>query len=280
MTIRIVTDSTCDLPTAVAEQLQIIVVPAYVNIGDKSYLDGVDLTREQFYRELEGYPTPPTTAAPSSGAFSEIYKNLADEGATDIISIHVASKLSGILNAARLGAEDAEGARVSLFDSQSLSMGLGLLAQMAAEAAANGRSLDDIMALLDSAARRTYVFALLDTLEFLRRSGRVNWAQFGIGSLLKVKPLVRVYGGVLEMQEKIRTSKKATEKMIERIGELGQYERVALLHTAAPDEVEVLRGQLSHIIPAGDNPPAVFVTPAVGAHVGPRALGFAGILRP
>jgi DegV family protein with EDD domain len=279
MTIRIVTDSTCDLPTAVAERLRITVVPAYVNIGDKSYLDGVDLTREQFYRELEGYATPPTTAAPASGTFTQVYEQLADDGATEIISIHIASKLSGVLNAARLGAEDTR-VKVSLFDSQSLSMGLGLLAQLAAEEAANGRSLDDIMALLDSAARRTYAFALLDTLEFLRRSGRVNWAQFGIGTLLKIKPLVRVYGGVLEMQEKIRTSKKATEKMIERIGELGQYERVALLHTAAPDEVEVLRGQLSHIIPAGDNPPAVFVTPAVGAHVGPRALGFAGILRP
>jgi DegV family protein with EDD domain len=278
MTIRIVTDSTCDLPLDIAERLRITVVPAYVNIGDKSYLDGVDLTREQFYRDLEGYATPPTTAAPASGTFTQVYEQLADDGATEIISIHIASKLSGVLNAARLGAEDTR-VKVSLFDSQSLSMGLGLLAQLAAEEAANGRSLDDIMALLDSAARRTYAFALLDTLEFLRRSGRVNWAQFGIGTLLKIKPLVRVYGGVLEMQEKIRTSKKATEKMIERIAELGQYERVALLHTAAPDEVEQLRGQLSHIIPAGDNPPAVFVTPAVGAHVGPRALGFAGILK-
>jgi DegV family protein with EDD domain len=277
MTIRIVTDSTCDLPLDIAERLNITVVPAYVNIGDQSYLDGIDLTRDQFYRELEGYKTPPTTAAPSSGTFTQVYEQLADVGATEIISIHVASKLSGILNAARLGSEDTQ-VKVSLFDSQSLSMGLGLLAQTAAEAAVDGRSLDDIMALLDSSARRTYVFALLDTLEFLRRSGRVNWAQFGIGTLLKVKPLIRVYGGVLEMQEKIRTSKKATEKMIERIAELGQYDRVALLHTAAPAELEQLRGQLSHIIPAGSNPPVSLVTPAVGAHVGPRALGFAGIL--
>jgi DegV family protein with EDD domain len=277
MTIRIVTDSTCDLPTAVAEQLKITVVPAYVNIGDQSFLDGIELTRAQFYRELEGYPTPPTTAAPASGAFTQVYEQLADEGATEIISIHVASKLSGVLNAARLGAEDTE-VKVSLFDSQSLSMGLGLLAQVAAEAAADGRSLDEVMALLDSAVRRTYVFALLDTLEFLRRSGRVNWAQFGIGTLLKIKPLVRVFGGVLEMQEKIRTSKKATEKMIERIAELGQYERVALLHTDAPQEVEHLRHQLAHLIPAGSRPPAVLVTPAIGSHVGPRALGFAGIL--
>jgi DegV family protein with EDD domain len=138
VTVRIVTDSTSDLPPEIAGRQGITVVPAYINIGERSFLDGVDLTREAFYESLPDYEAPPTTAAPSSGAFAETYERLAAEGGREILSIHIAGSLSGMMNAARLGAEAAESASVSLFDSEQLSMGLGLLAIVAAEAAKDG----------------------------------------------------------------------------------------------------------------------------------------------
>jgi DegV family protein with EDD domain len=278
MTIRVVTDSTCDIPPETAAQYGIIVVPAYINIGDDSYLDGPELTRTQFYEQLPGYKTPPTTAAPASGAFAEAYRTLAADGVGEIISIHIAASLSGVLNSARLGAEMVgDVVPVTLFDSMQLTMGLGLLAITAAQAAGEGKSTAEITAMLEERRGRTHVFAQLDTLEYLRRSGRVNWAEFGIGTLLQIKPLVHVYKGEVIMRDKIRTSKRALAQMIEYAAELGPLESIALLHTHTIDKIEMFRQQTSHLVPSGQTPLAVEVTPAIGAHVGPGALGIACI---
>lgn len=278
MTTRIVTDSTCDIPLETAEEYGILIVPAYINVGDQSYLDGVELSRAQFYEQLPGYKTPPTTAAPSSGAFAEAYKKLAKEGATEIISIHVATSLSGVLNSARLGAEMVEDVvPVIMFDSMQLSMGLGLQAITAAAAANEGKTTAEIIPMLEERRSRTHVFAQLDTLEFLRRSGRVNWAEFGIGTLLQIKPLIHVHNGEVKMRDKIRTSKKALAQMIQYAAELGQLESIALLHTHAADKLETFRQQTKHLYPSNDAPLAVEVTPAIGAHVGPGGLGIACI---
>jgi DegV family protein with EDD domain len=278
MTIRVVTDSTCDIPSETAAQYGIIVVPAYINIGDQSYLDEVELTRKQFYEQLPGYQTPPTTAAPASGAFAAAYEKLAHEGAAEILSIHVAVSLSGVLNSARLGAEAAaEVVSVALFDSMQLSMGLGLQAITAAKAAAAGKSMAEIITMLEERRSRTHVFAQLDTLEYLRRSGRVNWAEFGLGTLLQIKPLVHVYNGEVQMRDKVRTSKKALAQMIQYATELGPLESIALLHTHAPDKLEAFRQQTQHLYSADHQPLAVEVTPAIGAHVGPGGLGIACI---
>jgi DegV family protein with EDD domain len=278
MTIRIVTDSTCDIPTAMAAELGITIVPAYINVGDQSYLDGVDLTRQQFYTDLPSYPVPPTTAAPASGAFTEAYERLAAEGASQIISIHISSTLSAILNAARLGAEATDSVPVTLVDSRQLSLGLGLLVLSAAEAARAGKSNEEILALLDSSLARTHVFALLDTLEFLRRSGRVSWTQFGLGTLLKIKPILHVYDGEVTIVEKVRTSSRARQRLVELVGELGPLQQSGLLHTNAREAAAELRTMSSHLFPAGTSPQAFEVTPAVGAHIGPGAVGFACIV--
>jgi len=276
MTIRVLTDSTCDIPAETAAQYGIVIVPAYINIDDESYLDGVELSRTQFYEQLPGYQSPPTTAAPASGTFAEAYKKLAEEGAAAIISIHVATSLSGVLNAARLGTEMVEDVvPVTLFDSMQLSMGLGLLAITAAKAAAAGKTTAEIIAMLEERRSRTHVFAQLDTLEYLRRSGRVNWAEFGIGTLLQIKPLVHVYNGEVEMRDKIRTSKRAMAQMIQYAAELGPLESIALLHTAATDKLEMFRQQTRHLYPSEETPLVVEVTPAIGAHIGPGALGIA-----
>ncbi len=276
MTIRIVTDSTSDIPAETAAEFGIMVVPAYVHIEGKSYLDGVELSHEDFYRKLPDFAVPPTTAAPAPGAFTEAYQKLASEGATQVLSVHVATSLSGIYNAARLGAEATDALEVTLFDSQQLTMGLGLLVIKAAQAASAGHSVPEIVAMLESWVKRTYVFAILDTLEYLRRSGRVNWAEFGIGTLLRVKPLIEVHLGTVDMVEKVRTSKRAMNRFLELVTELGPLEDLALLYIQSTEqELETFRQQTQFLVPEGCVPLAIELTPAIGAHIGPGGLGIA-----
>jgi DegV family protein with EDD domain len=276
MTIRIVTDSTSDIPAETAVEYGIVVVPAYVNIGDRSYLDGIELTRQEFYERQPAYTQAVTTAAPPPRAFEDAYQDLAAQGAKEILSIHVAASLSGMLNAARLGAEGASGIQVTLFDSQQVTMGLGLLAIHAAKQAAAGRKMNEIVASLNQRVRRTYILGVLETLEYLRRSGRVNWAQFGIGTLLRIKPLLHVYMGQVDIPERIRTSKRAMARMLELAKDLGPLEDMALLHTHGSDEeIHAFRELTSSLNPEGPQPLAVELTPAIGAHVGPGGLGIA-----
>lgn len=278
MTVRIVTDSTCDIPPALAQQYGITVLPTYVNVGDESYLDGVDLTRAEFYERLPQYRAPITTAAPAIGVFTAAYEQLAREGASAVLSIHLASDLSALLNVARLGAEEADGVPVTVFDSRQISMGLGFLVLTAARAAQEGASVAEITALLQHSIPRTHVFAMLDTLEYLRRSGRVSWPEFGLGSLLRIKPLVHVHQGAVNSLAKIRTQSRALDHMLQHIAGLGPLRHIALLHTANPQGAQKLQQQAAHLIPPNYDPVAVEVTPTIGAHVGPGALGFACIV--
>ena len=275
MTIRIVTDSTSDLPESMAAEHRVVVLPAYVNVGEESYLDRVELSRREFYERLPSLPEPPTTAAPAVGAFTTAYEELAAEGATEILSIHLSAKLSGMLNAARLGAQATDAVQVTLFDSRQLSMGLGLLALTAAQDAAASCTMEEITAGLERRIDRTHVFAVLDTLEYLRRSGRVSWAAFGVGTLLRIKPLLHVFDGDVEMIERVRTGRRAIRRLIEHVEALGPLERLVVLHTRNPDGAASLSEKAQHLFPAQDDLPAVEVTPTIGAHVGPGALGFA-----
>jgi DegV family protein with EDD domain len=276
MTIRILTDSTCDVPPELAQSLGISVLPAYVNIGDDSFLDGIELSREEFYQQLPTYSASPTTAAPAIGSFTAAYEELAAAGATHVISIHLAASLSGVLNSARLGAEAAS-IPVTVYDSQQLSMGLGLLAVEASRAAANGADVAAIITMLDRAVPRSHVFAMLDTMEYLRRSGRVSWAQFGVGTLLRIKPILHVYQGEVSSLERVRTSTRALQHMLGHVAALGPLQEIALLHTNDPAGATTLRKAAQHLFPEGRSPIAASVTPTIGAHVGPGALGIACI---
>lgn len=275
MTIRIVTDSTSDIPDEIAANLEITIIPAYVNIGARSYLDGVELSRSGFYEGLPSFTPHPTTAAPGPGTFTETYDRLAATGAGEILSIHVASTWSGMLNTARLGAQAVNHATVTVFDSQQLTMGLGLLAISAAQAARAGRPMAEIVDLLDQLVKRTYVFAVLDTLEYLRRSGRVNWAEFGIGTLLRIKPLLKVHMGKAEIVERVRTSRRAVERLFELVADLGPMQEVALLHTHALDRIDAFALEARRLYRDASGPAEV--TPAIGVHVGPGAVGLACI---
>ena len=279
MNIRIHVDSTCDVPPDLVERLGIAVVPVYINVGDKSYLDGVDLTRHEFYENLPGYDTFPTTAAPAPGAFTVAYQALVDDGATEIISLHLATKLSNTLNAARLGSEDVEGARITMWDTEQLAMGSGLQAIVAAEAAADGKSMQEILTLLQEKREKTRVFAMLDTLEYLRRSGRVSWTEFGLGTLMRIKPIVQVYDGEVSVIEKVRTSKRALPRLVQLVESYGPLDRIAIEYAGNLETAERLRLEGKDLFPPDAEITFMELTPAIGSHAGPGVVGLGFIAK-
>jgi len=273
MTIRVVTDSTCDLPAPIVAEYGITVVPCYVNMADKSYLDGVELTREEFYERLPRCNPPPTTSAPGIKTFVQVYEQLAAEGASEIISVHISAKLSNIVNVARLATQATDVVLVTAIDSGQLTIGTGLSALEAARAATAGRSMADIAAQVKEKATRVHTVAFADTLEYLRRSGRLSQFQYILGSLLKIKPLLTMHNDVIDM-DKTRTRKRALEWLIDTVSDMGPLEELILVHTHAPEQAEALRQQAQHLLPAGKPTLAIDVTPALGAHLCPGTLGF------
>lgn len=274
MAIKIVTDSTCDLPKEVVADLDITVVPLYINVGQRSYLDDIDMSRQEFYEQLPDFEHHPQTASPGPEMFRETYERLAEEGADEILSIHISISLSGTLNTANLAAQATDIIPVTVFDSRQLSIGTGFLVEAAAKMAAAGHSLAEIIEALREKTKRTHLFAALDTLEFLRRSGRMSWAVSKIGGLLKIKPLLTMNDGDPGV-EKVRTSKRAIQRLIDKLTDLHPLEELVLVHTNAPEKLEDLRERARHLFPEGKEPIAVNATPVIGAHIGPGAAGFA-----
>lgn len=276
MTLKIVTDSTCDLPKEVINQYGITVIPAYINFSDGSYLDGVEITRKEFYEKLPSCETPPTTSAPAIGTFAKAYRELHEKGATAILSIHISSALSGIYNVAVLAAEAMEHIKVKTFDAGNLSLGTGLVVEVAAKMAQAGKSLEEVIEKIMDIAQRTYTFAALDTLKYLQRSGRISRLKAGFGSLLQIKPVLRMNHSKVEM-EASRTSNGAIKHLISTLRELGPLEEIALVHTNAPDRAEILRNEAKLFIEKVIHAYSTDVTPVIGAHIGPGAVGFVAI---
>jgi DegV family protein with EDD domain len=279
MSIRIVTDSNCDLPQAMVDEYGITVVPMYINIGAESYLDGVTISRQEFYEGLPHFDSHPMTSVPGPGSFIETFDRLADEGATQILALHVAGSLSAMVNSARLAAEEWDRLPVTVFDSGNLTLGTGLQVLAAARAAAEGSAMDEIAALLNDLASRTYCFAALDTVEFLRRSGRLTRFQWGLASVLRIKPLLKMNNGEFDM-ERIRTRKAALARVLELLSGLGSLEELALVHTHAPEEAEALGLEAGSLVPEGGFSLSAEVTPVIGTHIGPGAVGFVAIQAP
>ncbi|HEY6073885.1 MAG TPA: DegV family protein [Anaerolineales bacterium] len=275
MTIRIVTDSSCDLPHEIVQEHKITVIPLFINVGDQSYLDGVNLSHQEFYERLPGFRPAPKTAAPGPDVFRKTFEQLASEGATEILSIHVSTKLSAIVDIACMAAKEITQLPVTVFDSRQLSLGTGFQVVAAADAAARGLAQADILSLLEELIGRIRVFAALDTMEYLRRSGRVNLAISALGTLLQIKPLMKMYNGE-PTAERVRTREGAIKRLVELLEEDGPYEKVALLHTHALQRAEALLQEVRGLLPAGD----IWVeeiTPVLGAHIGPGVIGFACI---
>ncbi len=272
MPVRIVTDSTCDLPAETIARYGIRVVPLFINVGEQGFLDGIDITREEFYKRLPTFPVHPTTAVPSPLKFRALYDSLVDEGATHVLSIHISVSLSAVVNVARVAAQETTTVPVTVFDSQQLSLGTGFLVETAAKMAAAGCPITEILAALNDQIKRSHVFAALDTLEFLKRSGRMNKYMAGIGALLQLKPILTMHNGK-PATEQVRTRARATQRLLEMLEELGPLKRLAIVHTHAPERVAELRSLSAHLFPA-DDILAADITPVVGSHLGPGAFGF------
>jgi DegV family protein with EDD domain len=275
MNIRIVTDSTCDLPEEIVNQQAITVVPLHINVEDKSFLDGVELTRNEFYARLPGYFPAPKTATPSPETFIQVYERLADEGAQAILSIHISETLSATVNSARIAAEQFTRVPVTVLDSSQLSLGTGFLVERAAQMSQAGKKMEEILSALQGLKKRSYVFASLKTLEYLRRSGRMNTTIARLGEILQIKPLVHMNMGKATAH-RARTQKRANERLMEWLAEYAPYEKLAILHAGVQAEAEALYKQVRSYLPQSEVL-IVQITPVLGAHLGIGALGLACI---
>ncbi len=273
MEIRIVTDSTCDLPDPIVQKHGITVIPLHIQQGGQTFLDGVNLTRAEFYTKLPGFRPSPTTAAPSPEVFKEAWEKLAEAGAKAILSIHLSEKLSATINSARVAAGQFTRIPVTVLDSSQLSLGMGFIVEKAAQMAELGHKMEDILSNLGELMKRTYVFASLKTLEYLRRSGRMNFALARFGELLQVKPLLHMNQGNASAH-RTRTQSKATARLLEWLAEYAPYERLAIVHAGVQKEAEEMLQHIKSYLPNGDIP-IVQITPVLGAHLGVGALGFA-----
>jgi len=274
--IAIVTDSTADIPEKLAEDAEVNIIPNLVVIDGKAVEDGKGMSRQDFYSALPEMKNFPTTATASAGVYHQMYEKLFHQGYNHIISIHPPLQFTGILNAANMAAA-AFNKRVSIYDSENLSLGLGFQVLAAAEAAARGATVDTILALLNEMKKRIHLVAMLDTLEYIRRSGRVNWARARLGGFLSIKPFVEVKKGEVVSLGETRTSHKGFLRILEMLINLGPLERLAILHTNAENTAHQLLN--AYHMKTIFKPMIVNVTTVIGSHVGPNGLGYVAVLK-
>ena len=278
MPVRIVTDSASDLPEALCEELGIEVVPLTIRFGEREYVDRKELSTEAFWRELEASSVLPETAAPSVGAFEETFRNLSDAGADGIVCINLSAHLSATMQSAQVAAKALDGhTPITIIDSKSASMGIGNLAIHAARRARAGATLDEIVREVEDQRERQHVLATLDTLEYLRKGGRIGGAQAMLGSMLSIKPVIEVRDGAVEQAGKVRTRSKALRFLVDHIP-VGNIEAISILHAGAPDLDEFL-AMLQPALPEA-NVVVGTIGPVIGVHTGPRVLGVAWIQSP
>jgi DegV family protein with EDD domain len=236
MPVRIVTDSSCDLTNEETASLGIEVVPLSIRFGDEEYVDREELPTIDFYKKMASTSVFPETAAPSPGAFEERFRKLAAEGADGIVCINISRELSATMEAAQQGAKALDGELpVKVLDSKSITSGLGTIVLRAAAAAADGASPDDIEALVTGLIPRSRVFGALDTLENLKKGGRIGGAQAFVGGMLSIKPIIDISTGRVEEASKQRTRKKSLQWLRDRLNEAGEFEDLACMHADAAD---------------------------------------------
>jgi DegV family protein with EDD domain len=274
MKIAIVTDSTADIPVEIVKRNNIHVVPNRVIIDGKDYADGIDITRQEFYERLPLMESPPTTATASSGTYQKLFAKLFDQGIQHIISIHVSKYFSGVFNAASTGAQSFSD-RMNVIDSEQVTLGLGYQVIAAAEAAIRGSSLEAVLERINNVRRSVRVIAMLDTLEYLHKSGRVSWARARIGNLLRVKPFIDVIGGHAKRIGDVRTRRRGIERLMLLLNDLGELEQLAVLHTNAEADANHFLQEYKGKIATESM--VIYVTTAIGTHVGPNGLGFVAV---
>lgn len=271
MSVKIVTDSTADLPPEVAQEFGITVVPLHIHFGEETYEDGVDISKEEFYRRLTSEKQLPKTSAPSAGTFTETYERLAGETG-EILSVHISHKLSATYNSATMGKDGVTAnCRISVIDSLTTSVGLALLAIRAAQLARDGAALDQVTADVEAALLRTQYFGALDTLEYLHKGGRIGKASSLLGSILNVKPIIGLRNGETHPIERARGFQKALDRICEIAAEYKEVSSLAVAHTTDENEMERMASRLSQFFP-GDSILRTRVGATIGTYLGPGAL--------
>ncbi|NND75226.1 MAG: DegV family protein [Ilumatobacter sp.] len=276
--VRIVTDSACDLPAEVADDLGISIVPLSIRFGDEELIDREELSVAEFWRRCVNSSTLPETAAPAPGQFETVYRRLADEGATGVLVVNLSGALSATMQSAELAArsvaDDADIALdVRVVDSRTVTLGLGTIALACARAARDGASLDEVETLATGLAQRTRVFGALDTLDNLKKGGRIGNAKALLATALSIKPIIAVADGVVEQAGKQRTRSKALNHLVETVKSYGgRIENLAVLHADCSDVdafVEMLRPHYDGEIVVGE------IGPVIGTHGGRGTIGVA-----
>ncbi len=276
--VRIVTDSACDLPAEVADEMGIEIVPLSIRFGDEELIDREELSVAEFWNRCVNMSTLPETAAPAPGQFETVFRRLAADGATGIVVVSLSGALSATIQSAELAAksiaaDDAVDVDIRVVDSRTVTMGIGTIAIACAKAAATGASLDDVAALAEDLAGRTRVFAALDTLDNLKKGGRIGGAKAFLATALSIKPIIDVTGGVVSEAGKQRTRSKALAHLVERFkGYEGRVENLAVLHADCSDVdvfVDMLRPHYDGEILIGE------IGPVIGTHGGRGTIGVA-----
>jgi DegV family protein with EDD domain len=270
--VRIVTDSAADLEAAEAKELGVEVVPLSIRFGSVEYTDGVDLSVEQFYDKLESSDELPETAAPSPGAFEAVFRRQADAGGDAVVCVNLSSGLSATMQAAQNAAKALEGSiDVRVVDSRSITSGLATQVRRAALAAADGADADAVESMVRDLSARTHVIGALDTLDNLRKGGRIGGAQALLGSLLAIKPLLDISTGEVEEAGRARTRRKALQVLRDKVFACPAVEELTITHGMAAD-VDEMRDLLSPRYPAEQIRVAV-IGATIGTHAGPRVMG-------
>jgi DegV family protein with EDD domain len=276
--VAIVIDSVSDMPPEVAARQGIVIVPLEVSFGDQKFRALTELSTDEFWERMLAPGAPlPTTAAASPGEFKEVFEAAFERGAEAIVCIDVSEELSGTVKSARVAAAMLEGREIHVIDSRTASMGIGMLAQMAAELADEGKTGAEIAEIVETRKADLDLYVALDTLEYLKRGGRISGASAAVGSMLSIKPIITVIDGVVEKADQVRTRAKARERTLALLT-ARPLERATVIHSSKAD-VEEFRQQFQQR--SGLDASRIQVTaigPSVGPHVGPGCVG-ATILR-
>jgi len=271
MPVKVVTDSSADLPDQLVEELGITVIPLYVRFGEKVYRDRVDISEDEFYRRLEHDPVHPVTIQPGPQDFLEIYRKLSED-ADGIVSVHISGKLSGTCNSALMAKDMIETeCPIEVVDSQAVSTGLGLIVMVAAQAAKAGESLEGVVAAANQAIPKIHLLALFDTLKYLLLGGRIGKAKALLGSILNVKPVLTLKDGEVVPAGQVRTRAKGIDKLVDFVKSVEDIQDLAVVYSTTPDEAQALAERIGSVF---DREKIVMARlgPVLGVHMGPGLL--------
>lgn len=274
MAVRIVTDSTSDIPRALADELGITVVPLTITFGEQSYRDGIDLSADEFYARLPNEKILPTTSQPPPALFEHAYQHLVTHA--EVVSVHLSAKFSGTVETARSVSRELAPDRITVVDSGSASMGLGLCAIAAARAAKSGASRAECAAAAENIATRIRVAVAFETLEYLRRGGRIGRARAFVGGLLRLKPVLTVKDGEAFPVTRARSRAKAIDELFALCTQMSSVSDIAVMHTTTPDEANQLAERARQAVPGA----TVYLGrfgPVLGVHGGPGMIGLAAV---